>query len=216
MTTVLLVDDHPLFRRGLSSLLTAEGMQVVAETASAAEAVELATRLRPDVVVMDLALPDGDGLVATGRLLRHTPRSHVVVLSMYHDDAAVARALEVGAHGYVPKDAPPEDVVAAIRLVAAGGLALAPQVASRMPRLIAGGTVRSATVGESHFPQLTARERQVLGLLADNLDNSVIAERIGVSAKTVANYVSTICMRLGVADRRAAVQIAKQSRTERH
>ena len=212
MTTVLLVDDHPVFRRGLASLLTAEGMRVVGEAACGAEAIEAAARLRPDVVVMDLGLPDVDGLTATRQILNDTPDSHIIVISMYHDDAALARALETGAHGYVPKDASPDEVVAAVRLVAAGGLALSAQLATRIPHLVAGGTVRSSTVADSQFPQLSAREREVLGLLADNLPNPLIAARLGLSAKTVANYMSTICMRLGVADRHAAAQLARQAR----
>ena len=212
MTTVLLVDDHPVFRRGLAALLTAEGMQILGETASGVEAVQLAGQLRPHLVVMDLALPDLDGLAATRQLLQETPHSHVVVVSMYHDDAALSRALEAGAHGYVPKDAPPEDLVAAIRLVVAGGLAISPQLAPQVPRLIAGGAARRSTLAEDHFPQLSPRERQVLAMLADHLTNAAIAERLGVAPKTVANYVSLICMRLGVPDRRAAARAARDAR----
>jgi DNA-binding NarL/FixJ family response regulator len=135
---------------------------------------------------------------------------------MYHDDAALARALETGAHGYVPKDAPPEDVVTAVRLVASGGLALSAQLAPRIPHLVAGGTARSNTSADSQFPHLSPRERQVLALLADNLPNSGIADRIGVSTKTVANYVSTICMRLGVPNRHAAAQLAQRARNKQH
>ncbi|MEI8406816.1 MULTISPECIES: response regulator transcription factor [unclassified Kribbella] len=217
MRTVLIVDDHPVFRRGLAALLTADGMQIVGETASGVEAVQLATQLRPDLVVMDLALPDTDGLVATTRqLLQQTPETHVIVVSMYHDDTALARALEAGAQGYVPKDAPPEHLIAAIRLVVAGGVAVSPQLAPQVPRLIAGGAVRRASLAEDQFPQLSPRERQVLAMLSDNLTNTVIAERLGVSPKTVANYVSLICMRLGVPDRRAAARVANDTLRGRH
>jgi DNA-binding NarL/FixJ family response regulator len=212
MTAVMLVDDHPVFRRGLASLLTAEGMRVVAEASSGAEAAALAVRVQPDVVVMDLGLPDTDGLTLTREVLDRCPQSHVIVVSMYHDDAALARALEAGARGYVPKDAPPEDVVAAIRLVAAGGVAVSPQLAPRIARLVAGGVVRSTAVDADRFPALSPRERQVLGLLADGLSNAAIAERIGVATKTVANYVSSLCVQLGVTDRRAAAEMASQAR----
>jgi DNA-binding NarL/FixJ family response regulator len=215
MTTVLLVDDHPVFRRGLAALLTAEGMQILAETASGVEAVQLTGQLEPDLVVMDLALPDLDGLAATRQLLQKCPRSHVIVVSMYHDDTALSRALEAGAHGYVPKDAPPEHLIAAIRLVVAGGLAVSPELTEKIPRLIAGGAVRRTTLAEDHFPQLSPRERQVLDLLADGLGNTAIAERLGLSPKTVANYVSLICMRLGVPDRRAAARSAKDATHDR-
>jgi DNA-binding NarL/FixJ family response regulator len=113
-------------------------MQIVGEATTGAEAIEAAARLQPDVIVMDLGLPDVDGLTATRQILDKTSDSHVIVISMYHDDAALARALETGAHGYVPKDAPPEDVVTAVRLVASGGLALSAQLAARIPHLVAG------------------------------------------------------------------------------
>lgn len=211
MTRVLLVDDHPVFRRGLRSLLDAEGIEVLAETSSGEEGARLAPELIPDVVVMDLSLPDLDGLVATARILEAVPDARVLVLSMYNDDAALARALEVGARGYVAKDSPPAEVVAAIRTVAAGGVVVASALAPRVQRLVAGGAVRSASVGEPDFPDLSSRERQVLGLLALDLGNAAIAERLGVSVKTVANYVSTICLRLGVTDRRAAGQLAREA-----
>jgi DNA-binding NarL/FixJ family response regulator len=215
MTTVLLVDDHPVFRRGLAALLTAEGMQILGETASGEEAVHLAAQLQPDLVVMDLALPDLDGLAATRQVLQNSTHTHVIVVSMYHDDAALSRALEAGAHGYVPKDAAPEHLMAAIRLVVTGGLAVSSQLTPKVPRLIAGGAVRRTTLAEDYFPQLSPRERQVLALLADGLSNAAIAERLGLTPKTVANYVSLICMRLGVADRRAAAQAARQATGDR-
>jgi DNA-binding NarL/FixJ family response regulator len=212
MTRVLLVDDHPVFRRGLASLLEAAGMEIVAETASGAEAAELAATGRPDVVVMDLGLPDLDGAIATERVLVESPGTHVLVVSMYTDDRALERTLEAGARGFIPKDAPPEEVVQAVRTVAQGGAVLGSTLAPRLSRMVAGGAVRATTPDAQAFPELGPRERQVLGLLSDGLSNAAIAERLGVSGKTVANYTSTILARLGVNDRQAAARLVQQRR----
>jgi DNA-binding NarL/FixJ family response regulator len=207
--TALLVDDHPVFRSGLAVLLTAAGIQVVAETASGADAVSLARRHRPDVVIMDLGLPDIDGVRATEQLLAACPDSRVLVVTMYDDDGAVARALTAGARGYVLKDAPAAEVVKAVELVAAGAAVMGSGLASRVRGMVADGAGRITGVPARQFPQLTERERQVLTLLGKGLTNAVMAERLGVSSKTVANYVSAVLTRLELPDRAAAQQLLR-------
>ena len=207
--TALLVDDHPVFRSGLAVLLTAAGIQVVAETASGADAVSLARQHRPDVVIMDLGLPDIDGVRATEQLLTACPDSRVLVVTMYDDDGAVARALTAGARGYVLKDAPAAEVVKAVELVAAGAAVMGSGLAGRVRGMVADGAGRVTSVPARHFPQLSERERQVLTLLGKGLTNAVIAERLGVSSKTVANYVSAVLTRLELPDRAAAQQLLR-------
>lgn len=204
---VLLVDDHPVFRSGLAVLLEVAGMEVVGETASGAESVDLAARTEPDVVVMDVGLPDLDGTVATERVLAASPRTHVLMVTMYDDDDALGRSLRAGAHGYVLKDAPAREVVAAVELVASGAVVMGSGLAGRMGRVVAGGLHRATAAEGSDFPELSDRERQVLGLLAKGLPNAAIAERLGLSSKTVANYVSAVLTRLGVPDRGAAAAL---------
>jgi len=207
MTSVVLVDDHPVFRDGLRVLLEAAGMTVVGETAYGGDAVGLLGG-EPDVIVMDLGLPDIDGVEATRRLLAVDSSTCVLVLTMYDDDDAVSRALEAGARGYLVKSAPAAEIVGAIAAVASGTVVLGSVIAPRVPRLVAGGAIRTATAPATEFPTLSERERQVLGLIAAGLGNAAIAERLGVSGKTVANYVSSVLTKLRVKDRAAAGRLA--------
>jgi DNA-binding NarL/FixJ family response regulator len=213
MIRAVLVDDHPVFRRGLRALLESAGIEIVGETARGREAAELAARTNPDIVLMDLGLADLDGVAATERVLATCPDTHVLVVTMYDDDGALARALEAGARGYVAKDAPPEEVVRAVQSVADGAVVLGATLAPRLRRMVAGGAVRATSLETEAFPELGPRERQVLGLVAMGLTNNAIAERLGVSGKTVANYVSTILSRLGVPDRAAATRLVNERRT---
>jgi DNA-binding NarL/FixJ family response regulator len=210
-TTALLVDDHPVFRSGLAVLLSAAGVRIVAETASGTDAAPLAREHVPDVVVMDLGLPDLDGVRATEQVLAACPSTRVLVVTMYDDDGAVARALTAGARGYILKDAPGAEVVKAVELVAAGAAVMGSGLAGRVSRLMADGAGRVTSAPMQQFPQLSERERQVLTLLAKGLPNTVIAERLGVSAKTVANYVSTVLARLELPDRAAAQRLLRGS-----
>jgi DNA-binding NarL/FixJ family response regulator len=210
--SVLLVDDHPVFRSGLAVLLAAAGIRVVAETASGRDAVGLARQHVPDVVVMDLGLPDLDGVHATEQVLAACPGIRVLVVTMYDDDGAVARALAAGARGYVLKDAPGAEVVKAVELVAAGAAVMGSGLAGRVGRMVADGASRAVGVPAQDFPQLSDRERQVLALLGKGLSNAVIAERLGVSSKTVANYVSGVLSRLELPDRQAAQRLVRDVR----
>jgi DNA-binding NarL/FixJ family response regulator len=201
VTRVLVVDDHPVFRRGLSSLITASGLDVVGEAASQNEAVELARRLEPDVVLMDLALPDGSGITATEQITASHPAIRVLVVTMFDDEATVGEALRAGATGYVVKDASHEEIVAAVRAVALGTVVLGSGVPTKGHALLAEPTPDPYG--------LTPRERAIAELLAKGLPNRLIAERLGIAGKTVANNVSTILMKTGVTDRVEAARVLR-------
>jgi DNA-binding NarL/FixJ family response regulator len=186
----------------------------VAETSLGAEAAELARQHRPDVVVMDLGLPDLNGVRATEQVLQACPGTAVLVVTMYDDDTAVAQAIAAGARGYVLKDAPPAEVVKAVALVAAGAGVMGSGVADRMSRMVASGAAHAATPPPARFPHLTDRERQVLGLVGKGLSNPAIAERLGLSGKTVANYVSNVLVRLNLPDREAAIELLQREAEE--
>ena len=198
MITVLIVDHHPLFRTGLSSLLdTVDDVTVVAATGSGQDAVALAIRHRPDVVLMDLNLPGTSGLEATRQIVKAAPSVGVLVLTMVDDDDAVLAALRVGARGYVLKGAAQEEVLAAVRSVAAGGAVFGAQVAQRV---LSGTRVRGRYVGYD----LTEREAEVLVGIAEGKTNPQIARQLGISVKTVQNHVTKVLTKLQVTDRTQA------------
>jgi DNA-binding NarL/FixJ family response regulator len=195
MTRVLVVDDHPLFRDGLAALLrSVADIEVAGLAADGETGCRLAVDLAPDVVVMDLNMPGLPGLEAIRRLSRLDPAPAVLVLTMVDDDDSVTAALQVGARGYLLKGAVQEEVLAAIRTVAAGGAVFGPGAAQRV---LAGGRRR-------HRPDLTEREAEVLALIADGRDNAAIARELGVSVKTVQNHVSHVLAKLQVRDRTQA------------
>lgn len=195
MTRVAIVDDHPVFRRGLAALLRASGMTVAGEAASAVEAGAVVDADPPDVVLMDLGLPDGSGISATARITSSHPDVRVLVITMYDDGLTVHRALEAGASGFVTKDAAPDQIVAAVRAVEAGATMLGPGVP--LPHL-----ERAQEIDDPPgYLTLTERERAVAHLLAQGLTNPILARRLGLSSKTVANYVSSVVLKLQAADR---------------
>lgn len=197
MLSVGIIEDHPLFREGLRNLLSSSGIAVVAEATSAAEA-DVVFAVAPDVVVVDLGLPDVPGEWVVRAAVRECPDSRIVVLTMAADALSVTRALAAGAHGYLVKDSSADEVLASIRAVAAGSSVLGSTIASKMRDL---GSIPVLSPAAEDFPELTPRERQVLTLVADGLSNAVISSELGLSTKTVANYVSEILSTLHVRDR---------------
>ena len=209
MTRVMLVDDHPLFLDGVrAALSTHPDLEVVAEAHTVAEALARAAEHRPDVVLMDLNLPDGSGIDATRDLVAAHPGLHVLVITMSAEDDAVVAAMRNGARGYVVKGAGRTDLVQAVTTVAAGGAVFSPTVAARLGGFFSG---LAAQPGRELFPQLSEREREVLDLVARGYDNRRIAQALFLSDKTVRNHVSTILSKLDAADRSEAVQRARRA-----
>ena len=208
MTTVLIVDDHPLVLSGLRALLeTLEGIDVVGEAGNGREAVRLAGVHRPDVVVMDLQMPDMDGITATREIVSRHPDTAVLALTMHEDDASVFAAVRAGARGYLLKGASQAEVARAIASVAGGDAVFGAAIAGR---LLASVAVQPE--GESlPFPDLTAREREILDLIADGLTNGEIGQRLFLSPKTVSNNVSSIFDKLGVTGRPMAIVRAREA-----
>ncbi|PKV83546.1 LuxR family two component transcriptional regulator [Streptomyces sp. TLI_146] len=209
MPRVLIVDDHPLFRSGLKAALESTGgTDVVAEAATAAEALEAVARQTPDVVVMDLALPDASGIDVTRQLTALHPGLPVLMLTMSDDDGSLLAALQAGARGYLVKGAGAGEVLHAVRTVAAGGAVFGPQTAERLTALLREG--RRHDAGQL-FPALTAREAEVLDLIARGLDNHRIARQLVLSEKTVRNHVTHIFDKLQVTTRAEAVARARDA-----
>lgn len=205
----LLADDHPVVRRGLTALLsTIEGIEVVGEAADGEAAVRETQLLRPDVVLMDLRMPGTDGVEAIRRIRVAAPETAVLVLTMYDDDATVLTAMQAGARGYLLKGAEQEEIVGAIRAVVAGQAIFGPGIAARVLELFAAPP--RATPAAEPFPELTPRERDILGLLADGRRTSEIARELFLSPKTVSNNLTGIFAKLEVADRAAAMIVARQ------
>ena len=206
---VMIADDHPLFRDGLRALLTSiDGVEVVGEAATGAEAVATAEKLQPDVVVMDLNMPETGGIEATRHIVEASPHVAVLVLTMYEDDDSVFAAMRAGARGYLLKGAGQKDVVIAIQAVAGGEAIFGPSIAKRIADYLS--APRTETSARA-FPQLTERERQVLDLIASGMSNPAIATRLYLSPKTVRNHVSNIFAKLQVADRAEAIIRAREA-----
>ena len=205
---ILICDDHDAFRQGLRAMLATDAsLSVVGEAADGAAAVAQAAELQPDVILMDLQMPRLNGLEATRRIVAAGPHIRILVLTMSDDTATVFYALQAGARGYILKGARKVDIIRSIQNVYHGevvfGAAVAQHVISHFARV-------QADVRADAFPHLSERESEILSLMAQELSNEAIAERLGISLKTVRNYVSNICTKLQVSDRTAAVLRAQR------
>jgi len=205
---LLIADDHPIFRDGLRVLLDLQPeVEVVGEATNGKEAVSRATECRPDVILMDLGMPDITGIEATRQILRSNPAISILVVTMYEDDDSVFAALRAGARGYILKGADQDEVLLAIRVVSSGGVILSPAIASRVMTFFA--TLKE--IPPQIFPELTEREHEVLELIARGNNNSTIAEQLIISPKTVRNLVSSILSKLQVASRAEAIVRAREA-----
>ncbi|GAA1580167.1 response regulator [Actinoplanes couchii] len=199
MIRILLVDDHPVVRMGLRGMLDAEpDLTVIGEASSGVEGVALALSERPDIVLMDLRMPGGDGVEAIGKILSTTTEVRVMVLTTYESDRDILRAIEAGAAGYLLKDASPAELADAVRAASRGDTVLAPSVASTLVR----------QVRQPAPPSLSARETEVLRLVAAGLTNADIGKRLFISEATVKTHLLRAFNKLDVADRTAAVTTA--------
>jgi DNA-binding NarL/FixJ family response regulator len=202
---VLIADDHPLVRQGLRSFLdTIDDIEVVGEAIDGGEAVTLATSLEPDVVMMDLSMPNIDGIEATKRIAEVNPAVKVIALTSFATDDKVFPAIQAGAAGYLLKETEPAELAEAIRKVHRGEPILHPTVAARLMREVAAAEPRA------HRTDLTARELEVLRHIARGRSNKEIARELGVAEKTVKTHVSNVLSKLGVADRTQAALYAVQ------
>jgi NarL family two-component system response regulator LiaR len=205
MTTVLLVDDHAVVREGLRTFLTLQdGIEVVGEAADGYEAVREALRLDPDVVLMDLVMPELDGVGAMRRLRDEAPRSRVIVLTSFLDEERLLPAIQAGAAGYLLKNAQPSELARAIHAAQRGETIIDPTAAARLVEAIAANPTRVIAEPE----RLTRREREVLELIAAGRSNKRIAFELGISEKTVKTHVGHLLAKLGVTDRTQAALLA--------
>lgn len=203
--TVLIVDDHAVVRHGIRALLEAEdGFAVVGEVGSGGEAVLVAADLAPDVVLMDLVMPEMDGIVATRLLKQQSPCSQVIVLTSYHDDEHIFPAMRAGALSYLLKGVGLDELTEAVRKAARGEATLHSHVAARLVSELGGATEGSGRGTSMLYTLLSEREREVLSLIAEGYSNARIAERLVISERTVKSHVNNILGKLQVTDRTQA------------
>jgi len=206
---VLIADDHQLFRDGLKALLlSAPDTEVVGEAATGKEAIQLAAERQPHVILMDLQMPEMDGIEATRRIVDTSPRINVLMVTMFEDDQSVFAAMRAGARGYVLKGAKHDEMLRAIRAVGSGEAIFSPSIAARMMDFFAASR---SVIPKEAFSDLTDREREILNLIARGESNADIARALIISVKTVRNHVSNIFSKLQVADRAQAVIRAREA-----
>lgn len=205
--TVLIAEDHPVFLEGLAARLAAtEDMRVVATASTGRQAAQLVVEHRPDVAVLDIEMPDQNGIETARLLHRLEPPVQVLILTAYDDDQRLTAAMDAGALGYLSKHAEPATILEAVRTVARGAMFFDPRLSDRIRARLSSDHRRLHL-----FPQLTDREHQVLALLATDCSNQVIAQRLGISGKTVRNHVSAVLAKLPARDRTQAGQQARDA-----
>lgn len=206
---ILIVDDHLLFRDGLRALIdSAADCELAGEATTGKEAVSLAAELQPDVILMDVKMPDMDGIEATRQIVHTSPHIGILVLTMLEDDNSVFTTMRAGARGYLLKGASHDEMSRAIRAVAGGQAIFSPAIATRMMEFF--NTMHPTEVADV-FPELTGREREVLGLIAKGTNNANIAKELVISPKTVSNHITNILSKLQVADRAEAIIKAREA-----
>jgi DNA-binding NarL/FixJ family response regulator len=205
--TILLCDDHTLFREGIKAILKDRpSIEILDEADNGRDAVSKAHRLHPDIVLMDIAMPDLGGFEATSRILRADPKTKVIILTMYEEEEVITRCLKAGASGYVLKDAPRADLIHAIETVNNGGQYLSPRALKKVVKQHVKGTPATAT----DYERLSDREREVLKLLADGLVLKEIATRLVLSVKTVDAHKTNMMRKLDLHDRSEVIKYAIQ------
>ena len=206
---VVIADDHPVFRDGLRGILVSTpGFEVVAEASTGEEAVEQSAVLQPDVVVMDLHMPNLNGIDATRRIVHQSPHVGVLVLTMLEDDGSVFAAMRAGARGYLLKGADKSEIVRAVQAIASGEAIFGPAIALRVIDYFSAPQTTGPPLA---FPELTEREREVLDNIAQGHNNDTIARKLTLNPKTVRNHVSNIFTKLQVADRAQAIVRARDA-----
>jgi NarL family two-component system response regulator LiaR len=219
---VLLVDDHAIVRQGLRTFLELHGdsselpIQVVGEAVNGVEAVKIARHTKPDIVLLDLVMPEMDGIQATARIIESSPNSRVIILTSFGEEDKVVPAIQAGAHGYLLKDIPPDKLIQAIRGAYHGEVQLHPNAAKQLMSAVAQKDSGSGAHSSQPVPgELTEREGEILGLIASGLSNREIAERLVISDKTVKTHVSNILSKLHLEDRtQAAIYALKHGLAE--
>jgi len=209
--SVLIADDHPVFRKGLRALLASmPEVELAGEATNGFEAITLAEQLQPDVILMDLQMPEGGGLAAIRQIVQTSPHIRILVVTMFQDDDSVFAALRAGASGYVLKDMDDVEITRAILAVGNGEAIFSPAIAERMMNFFSTRSMLPAEI----FPELTESELKVLKLMSHGVSNEQIAQQLSLSVKTVRNYISNIYSKLQVADRAQAVIKAREAGLE--
>ena len=206
---ILIVDDQVIARSGLRTLLSDwPHFQIVGEAADGVQAVEMAATLQPDLILMDLRMPEMNGIEATRRIHRAHPHIGILVLSIYREDTSVFPAIRAGARGYILKDADQNELIQAIQVVVRGGVIFSPGIAQHVLSFL---SEPPPELPAGMFDELTASERRVLDALAQGLTNTEIASQLGLSPKTVSNYISNVLIKLQAADRAKLMLIALEA-----
>lgn len=212
MIKIFIVDDHQIFRDGLKLLFdTSDGMEVIGEAASGKEALEKLGALEPDLILMDIQMPEQNGIDVTREIKQRYPPYKVLMLTMFEDDQSVFAAMRAGALGYVLKGIGHEDMLQAVRVAAEGGAIFSPRIANYILQWFSGASQQPGDEPAVELPTLTRREREVLQLLAAGSDNQTIADALTVTEKTVRNYVSLLLKKLEVDDRLEAGEKARKA-----